>query len=172
MDVVELTRIIESKELSNFILPFKILAFVVSIMFAYGILYYFKDQTTIWTDAKRRVLDFLSFQRFSPPASYVNAAKEIAYLLNKSQYETAILKTEILFIKALKRFGYKGDDLNVLAQDEDVPNRKELIILADIARKIRKEKGYRVNPEEITKLFESYEEALMRLGILTKKHEE
>jgi len=172
MDVVEITKFIESKEFSDFILPFKILALVVSLMFAYGIFYYFKDQKTIWNDTKRRVKDFMSFQRFNPPASFVNAAKEISYLLNRKQYETAILKTEILFVKVLKRFGYKGNDLGVLARDEHVPNNKELIKLAEMAAQIRKERGYRVNPDEVEHLFEAYEEALMRLGILTKKHEE
>lgn len=172
MDVVELTKLIESKEFSSFILPFKVLALAVSFLFAYGVIYYFKDQTTIWNDTKRRVKDFLSFQRFNPPSSFVNAAKEISYLLNKKQYETAVLKTEILFIKVLKRFGYAGDDLAMIARNEQVPNNKELIKLSEIASNIRKERGYRVNPEEIEHLFESYEEALMRLGVLTKKHEE
>jgi hypothetical protein len=172
MDIIEITKFIESTEFSSFLFPFKILAFIVSIMFAYAIIYYFKDQASILGDSKRRIGDFFSFQKFIPSVSFVNAAKEISYLLNKKQYETAILKTEVLFIKVLKRFGYKGNDLKELASDENVPNREELIILADIAQKIRKERGYKVDAIEVEKLFESYEEALMRLGILTKKHEE
>ncbi|MDD5098292.1 MAG: hypothetical protein PHD31_01060 [Candidatus Pacebacteria bacterium] len=172
MDVIELTKFIESQEFSSFLFPFKLLALVVSVVFIYGLYYYLKDQASILDDSKRRAKDFLSFQKFIPPVSYVNAAKEISYLLNKKQYETAILKTEVLFIKALKRFGYKGNDLKELASDENVPDREDLIKLADIAKQVRKEKGYRVDITEIEKLFESYEDALMRLDIITKKHEE
>ena len=172
MDVIELTKFIGSKEFISFVFPFKLLAFIVSVMFIYGIYYYLKDQAGIVADSKRRAQDFLSFQKYSPTVSYVNAAKEISYLLNNKKYETAILKTEILFIKALKRFGYKGNDLKDLASDENVPNREDLIKLADIAKQVRKEKGYKVDVNEIEKLFDSYEDALMRLDIITKKHEE
>lgn len=169
MTINNILQFLESSTLSSFLLPFKIVAIIVSLVFLYAIAYYFFKDGQIFNDIKRRTKDFLSFQRYTPPKSFLNRSKEISVLLDEKKYRKAILETEILFLGLLKRFNYKGKTLIEMTEDIDTPNRESLRRLAEIAEQMRKDRSYLPELEELDRLYSSFEDTLIKFGVITEE---
>ncbi len=169
MTINEITQFFESKTLFSFFLPFKIVALTLSAVFIYGITYYNVKDGTLINDSKRRIKDFLSFQKYTPPKSFLNMSKEISALLDNKKYRKAVLETEVLFHELLKRFEYKGDTLIEMAQDADTPNRESLIRLAEIAEQMKKDKSYLPDISELDSLYSKFEDTLIKFGVITEE---
>ncbi|HNY35730.1 MAG TPA: hypothetical protein PLD14_02985 [Candidatus Pacearchaeota archaeon] len=172
MTINDITLFFESTDLSQFLLPFKIVALTLSAIFIYFIAYYNIKDGTLINDTKRRMMDFLSFQKFAPPKSFSNRAKEISALLDNKNYKRAILQTEVLFYELLKRFGYKGKNLLEMVEDEDTPNRESLKRLAEIAEEVRKKTRYVPDIDELDRLYSTFEDSLIKLGVITEEVED
>jgi hypothetical protein len=171
MTINDITKLLESSELSDFLLPFKIVAILVSLAFIYIIFYYhFKDGTVV-NDVRRRVKDFLSFQRYTPPKSFLNRSKEISALLDNKDYRRAVLETETLFFELLKRFEYKGKTLREMAEDPDTPNRENLIRLSEIAEQMKKDRSYLPDMDELDKLYSTFEDSLIKFGVINDEEQ-
>lgn len=167
MTINDITQFLESNSLTQFLLPFKIVAITISIIFIYGIAYYNLKDGTLVNDAKRRTKDFLSFQRYTPPKSFSNRAKEISALIDDKNYRKAILETEILFFEILKRYGHKEKSLLEMTEDIDTPNRDSLRRLAEIAEQMKKNHSYLPEIEELDKLYSTFEDSLIKFGVIT-----
>jgi hypothetical protein len=167
MTINDITQFFESKDLSQFLLPFKIVAITLSVVFIYAIAYYLIKDGQILDDVKRRTKDFLSFQRYTPPKSFLNRAKEISALLDDKKYKKALLETEILFYELLKRFDYKGKNLLEMVEDPDTPNRESLKRLAEIAEQVKKDRSYMPDLDELDKLYSTFEDSLIKFGVIT-----
>lgn len=171
MTINDVTKFLESNDLSGFLLPFKIVAILISLFLIYAILYYhFKDGTVV-NDIKRRVKDFVSFQRYTPPKSFLNRSKEISALLDNKEYRRAILATENLFFELLKRFEYKGKTLREMVEDPDTPNRDNLIRLSEIAEQMKKDRSYVPELDELDKLYSTFEDSLIKFGVITDEEQ-
>ncbi len=170
MTINDITLFFESTDFSQFLLPFKIVALTISVLFIYAIVYYSVKDGTITNDIKRRTLDFLSFQKFAPPKSFSNRAKEISALLNDKNYKRAILQTEVLFYELLKRFNYKGNTLLEMVENEETPNRDNLKRLAEIAEEMKKKPGYMPEIDELDKLYSTFEDSLIKFGVITEEN--
>jgi hypothetical protein len=169
MTINEITQFFESKTLFSFFLPFKILALTLSVVFIYGIAYYNIKDGTLINDSKRRIKDFLSFQKYTPPKSFLNRANEISSLLDDKKYRKAILETEVLFYEILKRHDYKGKNLLQMVEDPDTPNRESLKRLAEIAEQVKKEHSYLPDLDELDKLYSTFEDSLIKFGVITEE---
>ena len=169
MTINEITQFLESRTLTTFLLPFKIVALSISVVFIYGIAYYNIKDGTLINDSKRRIKDFLSFQKYTPPKSFANRAKEISSLLDDKHYRRAILETEVLFVEILKRYDHKGKTLLALTEDEDTPNRESLRRLAEIAAQMKKDKSYLPDIDELDALYSNFEDSLIKFGVLTEE---
>jgi hypothetical protein len=167
MTINDITQFLESKTLTQFLLPFKIIAVSISIVFIYGIVYYNIKDGTLIKDSKRRIKDFLSFQRYTPPRSFSNRAKEISALLDNKNYKKAILETEVLFFEILKRYGHKEKSLLAMTEDADTPNRESLRRLAEIAEQMKKDSSYIPDIDELDKLYSTFEDSLIKFGVIT-----
>jgi len=167
MTINDITQFLESKTLTEFFLPFKVVALTVGVFFIYMIAYYNIKDGTLINDSKRRIGDFLSFQKYTPPKSFLNRAKEISALLDDKKYRKAILETEVLFYELLKRFEYKGKTLLEMTADEDTPNRDSLRRLAEIAEIMKKDKSYMPELDELDKLYSTFEDTLIKFGVIT-----
>ncbi|MFA5431456.1 MAG: hypothetical protein WC319_01055 [Candidatus Paceibacterota bacterium] len=169
MTINDIVQFLESDNLTQFLLPFKIVAIIVSIVFIYGIAYYnFKDGTLV-NDAKRRIKDFLSFQKYTPPKSFSNRAKEISALIDNKNYKKAILETETLFFEILKRYGHNEKTLLLMTDDINTPNRESLRRLAEIAEQIKKDSSCTIDIEELDFLYSTFEDSLIKFGVITEE---
>jgi hypothetical protein len=169
MDITEITQFLESSYLSDFLLPWKILAVIVSALFIYAIIYYFLKQEVILQDAKRRTKDFLSFQRFAPSRAYFNRAQEVFGLLKRFEYKKAVLRSEGIFYDLLRQFGYSGKNLAEVVngtQSDSIPNADDLKKLAVAAEEIRKNKNYVADPEKMKDIFDSFEDTLRKMDVI------
>jgi hypothetical protein len=169
MTINDITQFLESRTLSDFVLPFKIVAITLSIVFIYAIAYYNIKDGTLISDSKRRIKDFLSFQKYAPPKSFLNMSKEISSLLDNKKYRKAVLETETLFYELLKRFEYKGSTLLEMTDDEDTPNRESLKRLAEIAEQMRRDKTYIPDLDELDILYSKFEDTLIKFGVITEE---
>lgn len=170
MTINDITQFLESRTLSSFLLPFKVVALLLSAAFLYGIAYYNIKDGTLINDSKRRIKDFLSFQKYTPPKSFQNRAKEISALLDEKKYRKAILETEVLFFEILKRYDHKEKTLYLMTEaDMDIPNRDSLRRLAEIAEEMKKNKTYTVNLDELDELYSNFEDSLVKFGVLTEE---
>jgi len=169
MTINDITQFLESSTLSNFLLPFKIIAITVSLLFIYFITFYNIKDGTLINDSKRRIKDFLSFQKYVPPKSFANRAKEISSLIDDKNYRKAVLETEILFFEILKRYGHKEKTLFEMTNDEDTPNRESLRRLAEIAEQMKKDHSYVPDLDELDKLYSTFEDSLIKFGVITEE---
>jgi hypothetical protein len=172
MTTNELIQMIENKELTSFLLPFRVVFTIMFFLLLFVTIYYFFKQKVIWNDVKRRIKDFLSFQRFTPPRSFSTRCREINNMLDKGDHRRAILRMEELFYSLLKRFNYSGRTLRQMAEDPGVPGGESLKRLAEIAEEIRKDRHHSVNMEELQTLFDSFEELLKKFGVITDEVED
>jgi hypothetical protein len=167
MTINDIVQFLESRTLSDFLLPFKIVAITVSLLFIYFIAYYNIKDGTLINDSRRRIKDFLSFQRYVPPKSFSNRAKEISALIDDKNYRKAVLETEVLFFEILKRYGRKERTLLEMTDDEDTPNRESLKRLAEIAEQMKKDHSYMPDLDELDKLYSTFEDSLIKFGVIT-----
>jgi len=165
--VDNILQFLESSELSDFLFPFKVLFIVISIAFIFAILYYFVKVGFLTATIKRRVGDFLSFQKFDSKKILTQRAKKISTFLNKRDYKRAILMMEELLIDALKDKGVKGDNLYKMIENSSIADISGIKDVYTIAEEIKEGQGYILNMEELQKLFDACEEALRRLEIIT-----
>lgn len=172
MTINDITQFLESRTLSQFFLPFKIVAILLSVYFLYAIAYYNIKDGTLIEDSKRRIKDFLSFQKYTPPKSFANRAREISALLDEKKYKKAILETETLFYQILKRYGHKEKSLLLMTEDPDTPNRESLRRLAEIAEEIKKNSAVVLNLDELDKLYSTFEDSLIKFGVITEEKED
>lgn len=172
MTTTDIINLIENKELSDLLFPFKWLFILMFFLMLFATIYYFFKQQIIWNDMKRRTKDFLSFQRFTPPRSFSTRCREINNMLDKGDHRRAILRMEELFYELLKRFNYSGKTLRQMAEDPSLPDGENLKKLAEIAEEARKNHQYSVNMEELDRLFESFEETLKKFGVITDEVED
>jgi hypothetical protein len=169
MTINDITQFFESKTLTDFLLPFKIVALTISAVFLWGIAYYNIKDGTLIKDARRRIKDFLSFQKYTPPKSFANRAKEISSLLDDRKYRKAILETEVLFFEILKRYDHKGKNLLEMTEDENTPNRDSLRRLAEIAEQMKKDKAFVPDMDELDSLYSTFEDSLIKFGVITEE---
>jgi len=160
-------QFLESSELSDFLFPFKVLFIIISIAFIFAIFYYFIKVEFLTATIKRRVNDFLSFQKFDSKKVLTQRAKKISTFLNKRDYKRAILMMEELLIDALKDKGVRGDNLYKMIENSSIADISEIKDVYTIAEEIKEGQGYILNMEELQKLFDACEEALRRLEIIT-----
>lgn len=169
MDINQVTQFLESRILSDFLLPWKILAVIASIFLLYAINYYFNKQQVVIADAKRRFKDFFNFQKFYPPRSFLNRAKEVSVLLDRKNYKKAVLKSEALFYALLKHFGYEGNSLKQILEGDkgnNIPNIDDMKKMAAMAESIRQDSSYVVKVEDIKDIFDSFEDTLRKMDVL------
>ncbi|MCK9626462.1 MAG: hypothetical protein M0R23_08395 [Bacteroidales bacterium] len=165
--VDNILQFLESSELSDFLFPFKVLFIIISIAFIFAIFYYFIKVEFLTATIKRRVNDFLSFQKFDSKKVLTQRAKKISTFLNKRDYKRAILMMEELLIDALKDKGVRGDNLYKMIENSSIADISEIKDVYTIAEEIKEGQGYILNMEELQKLFDACEEALRRLEIIT-----
>ena len=165
--VDDILQFLESSELSDFLFPFKVLFIIISIAFIFAIFYYFIKVEFLTATIKRRVNDFLSFQKFDSKKVLTQRAKKISTFLNKRDYKRAILMMEELLIDALKDKGVRGDNLYKMIENSSIADISEIKDVYTIAEEIKEGQGYILNMEELQKLFDACEEALRRLEIIT-----
>ena len=165
--VNDILQFLESSELSDFLFPFKVLFIIISIAFIFAIFYYFIKVEFLTATIKRRVNDFLSFQKFDSKKVLTQRAKKISTFLNKRDYKRAILMMEELLIDALKDKGVRGDNLYKMIENSSIADISEIKDVYTIAEEIKEGQGYILNMEELQKLFDACEEALRRLEIIT-----
>jgi hypothetical protein len=165
--VDNILQFLESSELSDFLFPFKVLFIIISIAFIFAILYYYIKAGFLTATTKRRINDFLSFQKFDSKKILTQRAKKISTFLNKRDYKRAILMMEELLIDALKDKGVKGDNLYKMIENSSIADIGEIKNVYTIAEEIKEGQGYILNMEELQKLFDACEEALRRLEIIT-----
>ncbi len=174
MVITEITQFLESQYLSDFLFPFKVLAFLLSVIFLYGISYYFRKQGVVLNDTKRRIKDFLSFQRFAPSRSYFNRAQEVSALLKSGEYKRAILRSEAIFYDLLKQFGYVGNSLSEIVnsnQADGIPNVDDMKKMAAVAEEIRKNKKYVADIDLMRDIFDSFEDTLRKMDVIIDEDE-
>jgi len=169
MTINDIIQFLESSTLSNFLLPFKIVAITISLIFIYFIFYYNVKDGTLINDSRRRIKDFLSFQKYIPPKSFANRAKEISALIDDKNYRKAVLETETLFFEILKRYGHNEKTLLEMTNDIDVPNRESLRRLAEIAEQMKKDHSYIPDLDELDSLYSTFEDSLIKFGVITEE---
>ena len=76
--VDDILQFLESSELSDFLFPFKVLFIVISIAFIFAIFYYYIKVGFLVATNKRRINDFLSFQKFDSKKILTQRAKKMA----------------------------------------------------------------------------------------------
>ncbi|MDK2948908.1 MAG: hypothetical protein PWQ56_73 [Patescibacteria group bacterium] len=163
----DILQFLESSELFEFLFPFKVLFIIISIAFIFAIFYYFIKVDFLTAGAKRRINDFLSFQKFDSKNILTKRAKKISSFLNKRDYKKAILMMEELLIEALKNKGTVGVNLYEMIENSSIADIEGIKDIYTIAEEIKEGQGYILNMEELQKLFDSCEEALKRLEVLT-----
>ena len=166
MTVYDVLSFLESQELYDFLFPWKVVFLFVSVAFIFAIIYYYNRNGFLPTESKRRIQDFLSFQRFDPNRIFQMRSKKIASFLNKKDYKRAILMMEELLIDVLKNENIKGDNLLELIENSSVSDMPGLKNIYTISEEIKEGQGYILNLEELEKLFTSCEEALKRFKII------
>jgi len=169
MTTDEIIQIINAKELTNFLYPFRAVFLIASLLLLFAIVYYYIKQAIILNDMKRRTKDFLSFQRYTPPRSFSSRCKEISNMLKQGRRDRAVLRMEELFYELLKRFKYSGKTLMQMLEDPSVPDGENLKRLAELAAELRKNRNYPLNPEELQKLFDSFEITLDKFGVISEE---
>ncbi len=163
----DILQFLESSELFEFLFPFKVLFLIISIAFIFAIFYYFTQVGFLTATSKRRVNDFLSFQKFDSKNILNKRAKKISSFLNKRDYKKAILMMEELLIEALRNKGTVGGNLYEMIENSSISDIEGIKDIYTIAEEIKEGQGYILNMEELQKLFDSCEEALKRLEIIT-----
>ncbi|MFA5228407.1 MAG: hypothetical protein WC446_01475 [Candidatus Paceibacterota bacterium] len=160
-------QFLESSELFGFLFPFKLLFLIISVAFIFAIFYYFTKVGFLTADSKRRINDFLSFQKFDSKIIFTRRAKKISTFLNKKDYKRAILMMEELLIDVLNSEKINGNNLFEMIENSPIDDIEGIKNIYTISEEIKDGQGYILNMEELQKLFDSCEEALRRLKIIT-----
>lgn len=170
MNINDITNFLESRMLSSLVLPWKILAIIVTALFLYAAIFYFIKQKYFMLDIIRRIRDFTSFQRGIPSRNFLSRAKEISFLLSKENYRAAVLRSELLFYDLLHSFfRYPGKTLMDVVTGPsavNIPNTDDMVKLAKIAKEMKKDKNYVVNLEELRDIFDSFEDTLRKMDVI------
>ncbi|MDD4073981.1 MAG: hypothetical protein PHU17_00370 [Candidatus Pacebacteria bacterium] len=167
MTVYDILSFLESESLSSFLFPWKVLFIILTIFFLIAIFYYHNKHGYLPGQEKRKISDFLSFQKFDSDKIFQLRSKKIASFLNKKDYKKAILMMEELLVDILKSRKVSGDNLLELIDNSPISDISELKNIYTIAEEIKDGQGYILNLEELEKLFASCEEALKRFKIIS-----
>lgn len=166
MIVYDILQFLESQELYNFLFPWRILFIVITIFFIFAIFYY-SIKLDLLKESKRRIKDFLSFQKFNSTAIFAKRCKKISTFLNKKDYKKAILMMEELLVDVLISKGVIGENLIEMIEKSEISDIPKIKEIYAIAEEIKEGQGYILNINELQELFDSCEEALKRLNIIT-----
>lgn len=168
MSINDVVLFLTSDQLNDYLLPFKILAVLVSLVFMYGAYRYNKMQELNIGEWKRKYAHF--FHETSPEETkdFAQRFQDIVGLINKkNQLDTkmAILKSQNLLDDILKKMDLTGDILGELSDDK-FPNAPAMKVLIDSADKVRRDPAYLVNIEKTKELFIAMRDTLLKIGII------
>ncbi|MDD3295604.1 MAG: hypothetical protein PHG20_13060, partial [Geobacteraceae bacterium] len=99
-------------------------------------------------------------------------SQEVFELLNRKDYRRAVLMSDGIFYDLLRQFGYLGNSLGEIAnsnQSESIPNIGDIRKLAAVAEEMKKNKNYPVDIEQMKDIFDSFEDTLRKMDVITEE---
>jgi len=175
----QINSVLTSPDLSGFLLPFKIVAIIVSIIFAFYIAYYAINQVFMIGDRRRMIGDFFSKRNFTYQEEIFNRWKVVEKVVNKEEADEdvlainlklAIVSLESLLFDMFKAFKYEGADLRELlpqlSQRKEFGNPEVMEAIIYLSDKIKADPNYKINPEIVKKIVEDVKAILIKLKII------
>jgi hypothetical protein len=151
MDIEQINLFLTSKEFSNFLFPFKIVALIVSLIMIYLINYYLFKQKEYFGEAKRKFKNFFSSQGFTAQSDLFNQWMEIKTLLSKEDqitYKLIVNKSASLFYNVLENSNLKDKELGELSEKQ-IPNLSEIKELLKLDVIIREDPIININIQRV-----------------------
>lgn len=168
MDINDLVTFLTSSELNSYLLPFKVLAVLVAIVFIYGAYKYTLLEEINITEWRRKYSNFFTQTSPAEKKDFAQRFQEIVDLLNKkTQISTkaALIKNQYLLQDILKKIDFPEETLGELS-DEQLPNAEALKVLILSADKVKQDPAYLVNIEKTKELFIVMRDTLLKIGII------
>jgi hypothetical protein len=168
MFIEELNFFLTSTELSNFLLPFKILAVILAIAFFYGANKYYKIEKFAISEWLRKYNHFFHLKSPVETKTIPERFQNIIDLINKkNQIDTkmALVKNQYLLWDILKEMKLTEEMLSELSE-EQFPNVEAIRDLIEIADKVKQDPSYTVNIGRSRELFILMRDSLIKLHII------
>lgn len=168
MTIEELNLFLTSSELDNFLLPFKILAVLIAIVFIYGANKYYIIEEFAVSEWIRKFNHFFHLKSPAETKTIPQQFQNIVDLINKKNQidiKMALVKNQYLLWDILKKLKYTEEQLKELSEEE-FPNVDAIIDLIEIADKAKQDPSYEVNIEKVRNLFILMRDSLIKLNII------
>lgn len=166
------TNLINSSGVQDILATYREIFLIVSFVLIVLSIFFIFDQELLIADIKRRIGDFFANTSFEKPRKFASMWIAAKQFYRKGDYETFIVKLDELSFKVLKRFGYVGRDVIAIINDysikeEAIPHISQVKRIAELSQKIRQDKSFKADKEEVNILYDDFKDTLFKLGILS-----
>jgi hypothetical protein len=170
----DINNFLISQELSDFLLPFKVVAIIVSIFFIIYIAYYVIMQPYVLVSSPRRAYSDFSEKAVIDRRRYtLTRWREIIKAMQKKDeinYKLAVLNMDGMLFDIFKALKYQGLDLGEMLTEIrekkvfDNPETPETIYY--LSRKMRNDPSYKIDPQVIEQLATEVSNFLIKIKLI------
>lgn len=167
MTIEQFSAFLTSHELSDFLLPLKVIAILVSLIMVCLIAYYIIKQRILLNQTKSKFKHFFSKQEFTVQANLANQWKDIKALLPKEDqvsYRLIVAKSANLFFDMLERSNLNEKTLDEL-NEVQVPNIEDIREIVNLSIKLKNEPTTFVDIQRTKELVSAFERTIQRLHL-------
>ncbi|MFA5368842.1 MAG: hypothetical protein WC303_02405 [Candidatus Paceibacterota bacterium] len=169
----QINNYLSSPELSSFLLPFKIVMILTSVIFFVYIVYYAINQIYMIGEKRRNFKNFFANQDFNYQEYIFNRWKVVEEAASKDDdinTRLAILSLEGMLFDMFKAMKYEGHDLKELLpqviEKREFGNPETLEAITYLSDKIKSDPSYKVSPDIVKKIVEDIKIILNKLKII------
>ena len=174
IDITQYTNLILGEEVQSLISPFRNISILISVIFITISIVLISNEKYFITEAKRRVLDFLSNPKaYGKPKKFNTSWKKIERYYKKGDYKNMIVLIDDLMLQILKRFSYIGNNCCSIIDDNEIkdevfPNVENVKRVCELKDLIKKNRHIQLEKEEMAKVFALTKDTLIKIKILNK----
>ncbi|MDD3170524.1 MAG: hypothetical protein WC410_02320 [Candidatus Paceibacterota bacterium] len=168
MTINDINSFLSSSEFTEFLVPFKAIFLLLSLIMVCLGLYYLVQQKELLKETRRKIDNFFSQQHFSVHVDFASQWKEIKALLPKEDqitYRLIVTRMSNLFFDILEKSNLSDKTLEEL-DERRIPNLREVKEIVEMAEKLRDDSSLPVDIDKVKELAASFEKTMAYLKLL------
>ncbi len=168
MTINDINSFLESPELAEFLVPFKAIFLLLSLIMVCLGIYYLVQQKEFLKEMRRKINNFFSQQHFDVHIDFADQWKEIKALLpNEEQiaYRLIVKRISNLFFDVLEKSNLSDKTLDEL-DERKIPGLREIKEIVEIAEKLRDDSSLSVDIQRVKELAAAFERTLAYLRLI------
>jgi len=168
MTINDINSFLSSSEFTEFLVPFKAIFLLLSLIMVCLGLYYLVQQKELLKETRRKIDNFFSQQHFNVHVDFASQWKEIKALLPKEDqitYRLIVTRMSNLFFDILEKSNLSDKTLEEL-DERRIPNLREVKEIVEMAEKLRDDSSLSVDVDKVKELAASFEKTMAYLKLL------